>query len=242
MATYYDLINKVPYRFYLRVITASFLRMKMINTKKILDNMPQLNNEEFIKEIKTYHRERNTTPSVRDLISTHQGFFSKILNYFNIDNIGTYLDFGCGSGVISQSVGELLNVLPEGIDIIDQKIDIIYYQYDGEILNLNKKYDLITCFHVLHHTDLTMIPQLISLLEPNGYLLIKEHNCYNEEIKLLIELQHIYGDHGQIMPIRKLYNKQFWIELFGELELVSEYAEDNNPTASFYMLFRNTKK
>lgn len=242
MTTYYDLINKSPYRFYLRIITASFLRMKMTNTKKILDNMPPLNNEEFISEIKSYHRERNTIPTTRELISTHQGFFSKILNYFKMEKIETYLDFGCGSGVISQSVGELLNVEPEGIDIIDQKIDIIYHQYDGKMLNLNKKYDLITCFHVLHHTDLSMVPQLISLLAPNGYLLVKEHNCYNEEIKLLIELQHLYCDHDHIMPIRELHNKQFWIELFGELELISEYKEVNNPTASFYMLFRNVEK
>lgn len=241
---YTDLITLPPYRFYLRIITSSYLRMKMSDTKHILDNLNNITNDEFIKIIQKHYRAPITLPTHQDLILTHQGSFIKILNKFKLTNIHNYLDFGCGNGVISKSVALLLNSMYDGIDIKPNFYNC--FVYDGYKLPIiNKKYNLITCFQVLHHMTLESIyhvlPQLISLLSEDGYLMIKEHDCYDDNMRLLIELQHLFYDQQHIMSILCLNNIQFWIDLFTFMNLhyIDEYVEFNNPTASCYLLFRN---
>ena len=232
---YSALIFDPPYRFYLRILTASYLRMKMSKVKVILDQMRLLDNDAFLQIIQSYHRPSFTTPTLKEVILTHQGTFKQVLNHFNLNHVDSYLDFGCGNGMISQSVGQLLSVEPHGMDIIDNISQIQYYQYDGKTLPSLSPYDLITCFNVLHHVESLDVSQLIGLLKPGGYFLLKEHDCYDEKMKLLIELQHLY--YGDQMPIYTLLSKQAWIDKIG-LKVVGEYQQENNPTACFYVLFQ----
>lgn len=243
---YSSLIPITPYNFYLRILTARYLRIKMIDAKNLLLNLQDLDNEQFIEEINKYYVEAKEIASDKSIMNTHRGTFIKIVKHFNI--IATsYLDFGCGNGLITQSIAKLLNVKADGIDILPDSKNINYYLYNGNVLPNTKMYDLITINQVLHHIEMKdiniILPQLVDKLLPGGRLLLKEHDCYNDNIKLLIELQHdYYSQRSTHMPVLSLNNKSYWKYLFERLGLIyiSEYVEEKDPTASFYIMFEKS--
>ncbi len=242
---YSSLVATLPYNFYLRILTARYLRIKMIDAKNLLITLQHMDNETFMDEINKHCVKAKKLQSEKDIINTNIGIFTKLLTYFNIKDITNYLDFGCNDGLITCSIAKLLNIKADGIDVIDNTNSLInYYQYDGNQLPNTKLYDFITINQVLHHISTEqlniVLPQLVDKLLPNGYLLLKEHDNHNAEMKLLIELQHeFYTNRHERMPILSLYSKEYWKVLFEHfgLKYVNEFIVEKDPTASFYMLF-----
>lgn len=90
------------------------------------------------------------------------------------------LDVGCGYGFFMQKL-EKKGYKTEGVEISSCRREIAEKYCNCNIhpiLPLNKKYDLVTLFHVLEHVDnpIEFLRKLSGLLKPNGILLIEVPN------------------------------------------------------------------
>lgn len=114
------------------------------------------------------------------------------------------LDFGCNSGELCF---DLLKLKPEmdlfGIDESVEAISIardlannsgsnINFAFNLNEISIEKKFDIITLFNVLHHVEEAkreaLISTLIQLLNPGGKLLIWEHNPLNPVTRYLVKV------------------------------------------------------
>lgn len=126
----------------------------------------------------------------------------------NISKIKNYLDFGCGNGSMTIAIGKQLNLDNTniyGTDIKQQfeqgwektrgKKNMNFEYSDTDIIPKkfqNTKFDLITCFMVLHHVEnlKPTIAAIAKALNPGGILLIKEHDCYDAADRMIDDLLH----------------------------------------------------
>ena len=104
-------------------------------------------------------------------------------------NESDILDLGCGGGLICEPLARLkANVT--GVDFVEQNINIAkkhaktaklkinYLFKDIDLLNINKKFDIILLLEVLEHLDNWeyLILKVKSMLKKNGYLIISTIN------------------------------------------------------------------
>jgi 2-polyprenyl-3-methyl-5-hydroxy-6-metoxy-1,4-benzoquinol methylase len=119
--------------------------------------------------------------------------------------------------------------------------DIEFYD---NLDNIDVQYDFITIEQVLHHVkDLSILSKVVGLLNRGGYVLLKEHNCTSESIKLLIDLQHELHeiDSHSSFPVINYYSEQEWISLlesYGLIYIETYFYNMNDATNSFYALFK----
>lgn len=194
--------------------------IRSIFFKKSMDPKPF---ESYLKSINKKHI--NDATIYRDLKEIYQKIVqpeknkfargsnraNKILDLLQKSNspcIEKYLDYGCGSGELTRSIGESLGLKMTqiyGVDII--KYSGIYgFEFsqiqDGKIQHENDSFDLITVSMVLHHiTDKNLtvtINELFRVLKPNGVLILREHHVPKEtttEMHIVLDFMHdIYDD------------------------------------------------
>jgi len=244
---YSSLISDHDYAFKLRILISGFLRICMKYSKNIIQNeLIDTTNEEFINILILIHSKYEPKEqSIQQQIKSFSGSLKPIYKHYKLDNFDSYLDFGCGSGIITMATKEIIHsIVTHGIDITNNlKVELPLFELD----NIVEKYDFITINHVLHHVaDLSILSKLVSLLNNNGYILLKEHDCNNDEIKTLMILQHEFYsiDKFENMPVIHFKNKEYWIELFESHGLVNQGIYINNyndATNSFYVLFKRIK-
>jgi ubiquinone/menaquinone biosynthesis C-methylase UbiE len=181
-----------------------------------------------------------------------------------------YLDLGGGDGKISSSIGRYLNLDGEEIVCADidswwddertEKEDITYMKISecGILPFRDSEFGLVTCFQSLHHMknqDL-VISELYRVIEPGGYVIIREHDCDSVLMKILIDIEHcIFEDvlkdpsEGFIETYHGCYrSKGEWSRLFYRHGLYTcnrRYnfkVTRNNPTRYYYSMYRKEFK
>ncbi len=129
--------------------------------------------------------------------------FSK-LPTINKDKI-RYLDFGGGIGDVGASIAKNMGFLKQNSFVTDiqnwlgkehteEYSKYITYRYlkTNDLPFEDEEFHFITCLQVLHHIydkEYT-ISQLYRILNKQGILLIREHNCENIQDRMLIDLEH----------------------------------------------------
>lgn len=136
-----------------------------------------------------------------DIIST---YILKKDKKFKLDN---YLDYGCGSCVITKVLGEALD-LPYnkifGADIPawgeytreERKklpIKIIDLKENQKLPIKTSQFSLVTAFMVLHHVKNLelMLLELNRIIKKGGYLILREHDCINYADFMLADIEHM---------------------------------------------------
>ena len=126
--------------------------------------------------------------------------------YINKSNF-VYLDYGGGEGGISKAIAERLRLKKENafsLDVEDWYGNITEKRYQQYITYRTIKpftalpfaddsVNLITSLQVLHHIpnlDYYM-KELVRILKPGGYLVVREHDCNSELVRRLIDVEHM---------------------------------------------------
>lgn len=203
-----------------------------------------------------YYLENNIIPDklefiIRDrqrAINTRIYEISRLLAHDNnpLDlNNGNYLDIGCDTGDISESIGKFLNIKNIcGLDIKNNlKTNIEFKILDqNNIINYPDNYfSLITIFQVLHHIKPEYLDKLYSeiirVLKKQGYLIIRDHD-FNNNSELIILEHKLYNNN--FPEIYLLKSESDWIKYFsGKFNLIyKKYNPKNNPTGYFMALFK----
>jgi ubiquinone/menaquinone biosynthesis C-methylase UbiE len=116
-----------------------------------------------------------------------------------------YLDFGGGIGDVSSSIAKNLKLKKEnsfvtdiqnwlGKEHADEYVKYITYRYlKTDLLPFEEgTFNLITCLQVLHHIPdkKYTISQLRKIINSNGILIVREHDCRNIQDRTMIDIEH----------------------------------------------------
>lgn len=116
-----------------------------------------------------------------------------------------YLDLGGGDGKISSSIGNYLRLKRDEIICADietwwdsdirTELEPITYAILEENSGLpfrDEEFSLVTCFQSLHHMrDIDrVIFELYRITSHGGYVIIREHDCDSNFMKMLIDVEH----------------------------------------------------
>lgn len=149
----------------------------------------------------------------------------------------SYLDVGCAEGGITHAVGKMLGIPKiSGCDVLSSEYckkmgishNIEYFQQEEEYcLNFTQSnsQSLVTCFVSLHHMDnpKLMLKEIYRILEPNGYLIIREHDVDDMDLAVMIDILHFFYAivFRQEMETFKTYyawyrTKEEWTQIISE--------------------------
>ncbi len=114
----------------------------------------------------------------------------EIIKENNIDSF-TLLDFGCGSGTLSNILGtQFKNAIITGFDTSKKaikeakKAKIVNSSFTSNLKGLDKNYDIICMIDVMHHIPVDKKKEtlkfLISKLNKNGMFIYKDINHKND--------------------------------------------------------------
>ena len=116
--------------------------------------------------------------------------------------IKEYLDFGCGQCNSSEQMAQLLGVPANGSDVREifdaswkRNAAVNFAEItEKHILGFpeTRKWDLITCVMVLHHIEAPekQIAAMSRTVNPGGLVILKEHDCFNAQEKMLVDIEH----------------------------------------------------
>ncbi|UJR24461.1 hypothetical protein I4U23_005837 [Adineta vaga] len=144
--------------------------------------------------------EFNNSSSQNQTFNVYPSDLTKIINPRMIKS---YFDLGCGDGVITAAIGDYLGLNRENIlggdTFIGQSDKITFVKIDE---NQSKNcVDLITSFVTFHHIsqiDKTLA-ELVRILRPGGYLILREHDCKTE---LSFSTKYLHFVHAIMMIAR----------------------------------------
>jgi 2-polyprenyl-3-methyl-5-hydroxy-6-metoxy-1,4-benzoquinol methylase len=116
------------------------------------------------------------------------------------------MDLGCGNCILTRSLGAALKTpVIWGADIaqeferkwVEQRPkDITFKTIKNNNLDFGRKFDIVSCFMVLHHIPLDSLDKYIKdiydLVSPGGLFIIKEHDCFNAVDYLICDLEHTF--------------------------------------------------
>jgi SAM-dependent methyltransferase len=121
---------------------------------------------------------------------------TKLLTSKNIMSFPSdrYLDIGCGDGAITRLFAEYLGATD--VHCIEPKkfasSVIKYHEPTPKLPFENGYFDVITAFMSLHHIPNIDIvaAELYRIMKSGGYLIIKEHDCWNPLDAMLVDIEH----------------------------------------------------
>jgi len=246
------------FKFNLRVILIRTLKIKSSTAKELIENMKEQSNDETLQAMKKVCKPKSK-PNVRASIKSYKGNAKQI--YIELfgkkppQNI-KLLDIGCGNCYFTCAMKNYLRLNEDnvyGLDIIKKENDLIknYYMYDGANIPFNANtFNIITMFQVLHHIPPKQLSGMLvgihNILTDDGYLIIKEHDCTNDEMTMLIDIQHyLYTIRGYDAHSKGTYkSKQEWHALLKKcgFKQIASFAVQKDVTNSFYALYQKNKK
>jgi len=187
--------------------------------------------------------------------------------------IGKYLDVGCGTCDKTQLLGSLLDLKKNSIYGIDIEGWSEYFDKNknvtGIIFNTYKENELfpyddntfgiISCFMVLHHIKNLShtLKEIYRCMKPGGYLIIREHDLYNNIDYMITDVEHsIYDNISAKNSDKKYeyYSRYYnWIEWDVILDSfkfdyidsnydTSKYIFEVSPTRYFYGIYKKTNR
>lgn len=155
----------------------------------------QLNN-------KTEGRANNRVAGIMELLGKSQPKYNNpyITAYppcnIPIDNM---LDVGCSEGSITAALGQALQLDINNIhgcdvrEVVDRTGFTFRLQNNfNQLPYPDEHFTLVLCLMSLHHFDNVnnILQEIYRVMKPNGYLIIREHDLYPQDIALVLDIQH----------------------------------------------------
>jgi 16S rRNA G966 N2-methylase RsmD/SAM-dependent methyltransferase len=115
-------------------------------------------------------------------------------------NISSYCDIGCGTGSDMEAMHKKFNIQKSYcVDIKDQRVHSSgSFVNAKDLLKLDPQ-QVISLFHTIHHIDpmylggslKSYMTQIYNLLQPGGFLLIKDHDVRSFEQAANVDFEHL---------------------------------------------------
>jgi ubiquinone/menaquinone biosynthesis C-methylase UbiE len=200
-------------------------------------------------------RDENHAEKLRYIIKQHTKLGDK----------SEYLDYGCGDCKIAKILAKKLGPgwtahgadVKEWITKFNRPSDVKFeYIVDGKIAFPDKKFNLVSANMVLHHVpELDVaLKELVRVMKPGGYLILREHDALSPIDYALIDLEHmLYSicihkmtlDEFRKNYYGKYYDKMEWdimLKKYGFKRLWSEYDYNGfgfkvTPTRYYYSVY-----
>ncbi len=165
----------------------------------------------------------------------------------------SYLDVGCGRGDITKEIQDALALLDQkvlGLDVVvKNNLPVKVLQFDGKKIPLDpNSHDLITLFTVLHHAEQpeSLLKDISRVLDPNGYLLVREFDAPSRELKLFnlvmdYMLYKVYNPSPDVPIPGNYLGYEEWLEMFKRTGFQVEkiiFPEPANPYKPFMALLK----
>jgi ubiquinone/menaquinone biosynthesis C-methylase UbiE len=212
------------------------------------------------------------------IVSRLIDIFCSNKDLYNINSNSTILDIGGGNGDILNILGDNFNIVSNNLYCLEQSNDnwsesysktnnVTYITWDNHYLDLpDNSIDLIIIMVTIHHmsdeTIYNLLKNIQRILKKDGYVIIKEHNMVNYNVKQLIDwehhLYHLMSDHKNTNInidkyietfINNYKSKEDYDQLFDSIDLtgIQEYNrqlenknDDNNVTNLYWKIYRKS--
>jgi ubiquinone/menaquinone biosynthesis C-methylase UbiE len=216
-----------------------------LNDKKIYDKFREKINDKKgeLKDKKEKINDKKGKGELKDkkekgkdnLLNRGKSRTRDVMSFFNskmIKKHDKYLDLGGGDGTVSWCIGEYLGLKKESIICADintwyyepeRSQDITYVLLNEDeglngVFTNDNEFSLITCFQSLHH-----MKNLNECLESckrinGGVIIIREHDCINEYMRMLIDIEHCIFE-----LVLKEYDQKFVDSYFAEYKSKAEW-------------------
>ena len=164
---------------------------------------------------------------------------------------GTFLDIGCGDGLVTDCLADIFN-LPAGqmfgIDLAppstEGKFKFIGYDTAGKIPAPAGSFDFMTVLMVLHHVHVPedMLADLVRVLSPGGYLLVRDHDTrHAQDSDFFAVMDEIfYTVFDPVPALAKDFNyrsRAHWLKSFEKAGLETVRIDDDDAQSSFRPVF-----
>lgn len=223
------------FRWSLARMIARIFKVKMVRAKNTVFAMRPLDDQGCIDLILGLAKPRRCGARTTD-------FFSKV--DISFPQNAKYLDIGCNDGSVTrQFAAGIAAAEVWGVDINVKTDEEHFIEYDGVHLPFTDySIDIITTFQTLHHVDnLELIDEIKRVLKPRGYLVIKEHDCKNDEIRKLVDLEHfLYSLIGDAYENPNCRSIEEWDQLFSGLQRIWTFSYPNDPSNIYYAIYQKT--
>lgn len=213
----------------------------------------QLPEEEIYKELRNFFVTKNGARALfnEERINRLNRRIAQVRELLDGKNPASLLDVGCGNGEITNELMISLNIPSSnvyGLEVsaVGNRYPLRIVEYDGlKFPKLDKEFELVTLFSVLHHTKdpLSLIREIKKVLQNEGTLIIRDCDGTTHEQKLfnLIADYLWYKVYTPIddmpMPGNYLSHKD-WSSIFKEEGLKVRkitFPEPLNPYRPFLM-------
>lgn len=113
--------------------------------------------------------------------------------------INRVLDIGCADGKITSFIGKTLGLNKDqvfGCDVLENDDANDSYTYsqikNNDLPYASRSMDLVVAFMSFHHIKhiSKTLKEIDRILKPNGLLIIREHNCLNNDISTILDVVH----------------------------------------------------
>jgi ubiquinone/menaquinone biosynthesis C-methylase UbiE len=184
-----------------------FMASKLEKDLKTLINDKNLNDLQAYNKINELYKKNKPKETGFDRGQFRYDELKKLGLFANleINDYTKYLDFGGGIGDVSSSISKNLKLKKEnsfvtdiqnwlGKEHTDEYIKYITYRYlkTNSLPFEDGTFNIITCLQVLHHIPdkKYTISQLRRVINSNGILIVREHDCRDVQDRTMIDIEH----------------------------------------------------